>query len=69
MRILAASAVLITVVLLSGCATTQKYPAFSAMPGGRLVLFDRQGANNLLPARESPSLNKPDPIPPNQPVR
>jgi len=49
MRILTTIVVLSTVVLLSGCATLQKYPAFGTMSGGRLLFYDRQGAHNVLP--------------------
>jgi hypothetical protein len=54
MRKLAAGIVIITASgILSGCATFQKYPAFSAQPGGRIVTADRSGVTNLLPASRS----------------
>ena len=53
MRKLAAIAVLGTALILQGCASLQKYPAFSAQPGGRIVTADRSGATNLLPATKS----------------
>jgi hypothetical protein len=54
MRILMASISLTAVVLVSGCATVQKYPAFGTQAGaGRLVLYDRQGAKNVFPPSES----------------
>lgn len=54
MRKLAAGTVIvITSCVLSGCATLQKYPAFSAQPGGRIVTADRSGVTNLLPASRS----------------
>ena len=49
MRILMASVSLTAALLLSGCVTLQKYPAFGNAAGGRVVEFDRQGARNLLP--------------------
>jgi hypothetical protein len=50
MRILMASVSLIAAVVVSGCATFQKYPAFGNAAGaGQVVEFDRQGANNLVP--------------------
>jgi hypothetical protein len=50
MRKLAAGIIIITAsCVLSGCATFQKYPAFSAQPGGRIVTADRSGVTNLLP--------------------
>ena len=52
MRILMVSAVLSAAMLLSGCATLQLYqlyPAFGTLGGGRLVLYDRRDAHNLLP--------------------
>jgi hypothetical protein len=51
MRILMASISLTAAVLfLSGCATVQKYPAFGSLAGaGQVVLYDRQGARNLVP--------------------
>ena len=48
MRILSASAVLIALLLLPGCATLQQYPAFGTAYG-RLILFDRRGVHNVLP--------------------
>jgi hypothetical protein len=54
MRKLAAGTVIITAsCVLSGCATLQKYPAFSAQPGGRIITADRSGVTNLLPASRS----------------
>ena len=53
MRILMASISLVAVLFLSGCATLQKYPAFGNVAGGRVVLFDRQGARNIYPASRS----------------
>ena len=49
MRILMASISLTAALLLSGCVTLQKYPAFGNAAGGRIVEYDRQGAKNLLP--------------------
>jgi len=50
MRILMASISLSAMLLLSGCASFQKYPAFGRLAGaGRIVTYDRQGARNLLP--------------------
>jgi hypothetical protein len=50
MRILMASISLTAVLFLSGCASIQKYPAFgNKAGGGRVVLFDRQGARNVFP--------------------
>ena len=51
MRILMASISLTAAVLfLSGCATLQKNPAFGSLAGaGQVVLYDRQGARNLVP--------------------
>ena len=49
MRILMASISLTAALLLSGCVTLQKYPAFGNAAGGRIVAFDRQGAKNLYP--------------------
>jgi len=54
MRQLAAGIVIITTsCVLSGCATLQRYPAFSAQPGGRIITADRSGVTNLLPASRS----------------
>jgi hypothetical protein len=60
MRILMASISITAALLLSGCVTLQKYPAFGNAAGGRVVEFDRQGARNILP----PSHSEP-PIVPN----
>jgi len=52
MRILMVGVVLSAPMLLSGCATWQLYqlyPAFGAQPGGRLLFYDRSGAQNVLP--------------------
>ena len=49
MRILTAIVALTAVMILPGCATLQQYPAFGTVSGGRLVLYDRQGAHNVLP--------------------
>ena len=50
MRKLAAGIIIITAsCVLSGCATLQKYPAFSAQPGGRIITADRSGVTNLFP--------------------
>jgi len=62
MRILTTIVVLSAVVLLSGCATLQKYPAFGTLyGGGRLVLFDRQGAHNVLPPAGRSLTTRPTP--------
>ena len=54
MRILMASISLTAVLFSSGCATLQKYPAFgNAAGGGRVVLYDRQGAKNIYPPSHS----------------
>ena len=53
MRILMASISLTAVLCLSACASFQKYPAFGNAAGGRVVLFDRQGAKNLYPPSHS----------------
>ena len=53
MRMLTASVVLTAVVLCSGCTTLQRYPSFGSSSAGRLILFDRQGAPNLLPPSNS----------------
>ena len=69
MRILTAVVVLTTVVMLPGCATLQKYPAFGSLyGGGRTVLYDRQGAHNLLPPARSLT-TQPSPTPYADPVR
>ncbi len=50
MRIVMATVVLTALVFLSGCATFQRSPAFGTLyGGGQIVLFDRQGAHNVLP--------------------
>jgi hypothetical protein len=56
MRVLMASISFTAVVFLSGCATLQKYPAFGNAAGGRLVLYDRQGAKNVLPPSPQPGI-------------
>jgi len=54
MRLLMASISLTAVLFLSGCASIQKYPAFGTkVGGGRVVLFDRQGARNVYPPSRS----------------
>jgi len=53
MRNLAVGVIITVSCVLSGCATLQKYPAFSAQPGGRIVTADRSGVTNLLPASRS----------------
>lgn len=53
MRTLAAVVVINAALILQGCASLQKYPAFSAQPGGRIVTADRSGVTNLLPATKS----------------
>ena len=60
MRMLTASVVLTAVVLCSGCTTLQRYPSFgpgsggsNPATGGRIILFDRQAAPNLLPPSNS----------------
>ena len=50
MRTLTASVVVTTALLLGGCATLQRYPAFGTISGGGLVRYDRTAAHNLLPA-------------------
>ena len=70
MRILTMVVVLSAVVVLSGCATMQKYPAFGTLyGGGRLVLFDRQGAHNVLPPTGRSLTPRPSPTPNADPVR
>ena len=49
MRMLTAGVLLTAVVLLPGCATLQKYPAFGTVSGGRLIFYDRRDAHNVLP--------------------
>ena len=53
MRNLAAIGVIGAALILQGCVSLQKYPAFSAQPGGRIVTADRSGVTNLLPATKS----------------
>lgn len=53
MRNLAAVVVIGTALILQGCVSLQKYPAFSAQPGGRIVTADRSGVTNLIPATKS----------------
>ncbi len=53
MKILMASVVVTAVVLCSGCTTLQRYPSFGSSSGGRIILYDRQGAPNLLPPSHS----------------
>ena len=69
MRILTVSVVLSAAMLLSGCATLQLYPAFGTQPGGRLVLYDRRGAHNVLPPSNRYLAAEPTPAPHAQPVR
>jgi hypothetical protein len=59
MRILMASISLTAVLLLSGCVTLQKYPAFGNAAGGRVVEFDRQGARNILPPSDAEPVTVP----------
>jgi len=59
MRILTACMSLTAMLLLSGCVTLQKYPAFGNAAGGRIVEYDRQGARNLVP----PSHGEPVTVP------
>jgi hypothetical protein len=59
MRILGAGVVLITVVLFCGCASLQRYPSFGTAAGGGLVLYDRTGAHNLLPASGDRGFERP----------
>ncbi|HTI44650.1 MAG TPA: hypothetical protein VL693_22630 [Vicinamibacterales bacterium] len=61
MRKLAAIVVIGTTLILQGCASLQKYPAFSAQPGGRLITADRSGVTNLLPATKSAPAAHPTP--------
>jgi len=61
MRNLAASVVIGTALILQGCASLQKYPAFSAQPGGRIVTADRSGVTNLLPATKTVRTARPAP--------
>jgi hypothetical protein len=68
MRILRAIVVLSAVVLLSGCATLQKYPAFGTVGGGRLLFYDRQGAHNVLPPSGRYMTAQPKATPNAQPV-
>ena len=53
MRNLAAIVLIGAAFILQGCASLQKYPAFSAQPGGRIITADRSGVTNLLPASKS----------------
>jgi len=53
MRKLAAVVVIGAALILQGCASLQKYPAFSSQPGGRIITADRSGVTNLLPATKS----------------
>ena len=61
MRNLVAIVVLGSALILQGCASLQKYPAFSAQPGGRIVTADRSGVTNLLPATKSADTARPTP--------
>jgi hypothetical protein len=54
MRILTASVALTAVVLCSNCTTLQRYPSFGTASGGRLIMYDRQAAPNLLPPANGP---------------
>ena len=60
MRILMASISLTAALLLSGCVTFQKYPAFGNAAGGRVVEFNRQGARNLLPPSDREPVTVPN---------
>jgi hypothetical protein len=68
MRILSASAVLIALLLLPGCATWQQYPAFGTAYG-QLILFDRRGAHNVLPPAGRHMTAQPSATPNADPVR
>jgi hypothetical protein len=68
MRILSASGVLIALLLLPGCATLQQYPAFGT-DCGRLILFDRRGAHNVLPPAGRHMTAEPTATPDADPVR
>ena len=68
MRILSASAVLIALLLLPGCATLQQYPAFGTTYG-RLILFDRRGAHSVLPPAGRHILAEPSATPDADPIR
>lgn len=68
MRLLTASVVLSALLLLPGCATLQKYPAFGTVSGGRLVLYDRRDAHNVLPPSNRYLTDEPTPAPHPQPV-
>ena len=71
MRILTVSVVLSAAMLLSGCATLQLYqlyPAFGTLGGGRLLLYDRRGAHNVLPPSDRYRSAEPTPAPHAQPV-
>jgi len=72
MRILMVSVVLSAAMLLSGCAALQLYqlyPAFGTQGGGRLLLFDRRGAHNVLPPSDTYRSAAPTPAPHAQPIR
>jgi hypothetical protein len=69
MRILTASLVLGAVVFLSGCVTFQRYPAYGTVAAGRLVLWDRTGAHNVLPPSGRYHVAQPTPAPHADPVR
>lgn len=69
MRNLAAIVVISATFILQGCASLQKYPAFSAQPGGRIITADRSGVTNLLPAHASmPPKHPPRPTTDGEPV-
>jgi len=68
MRILMAIVVLTAVVILPGCATLQKYPAFGTVGGGRLLFYDRQGAHNVLPPSGRYLAAEPSPTPHGHPA-
>jgi hypothetical protein len=67
MRILTAGVVLSALLLLPGCASLQKYPAFGTASGGRLILYDRRSAHNVLPP--SNRYIEAEPTPHAQPIR
>jgi hypothetical protein len=72
MRILTVSVVLSASMLLSGCAALQLYqlyPAFGTQGGGRLLLYDRRGAHNVLPPSNRYFEAEPTPAPHAQPIR
>jgi len=68
MRILTVVAVVTASILLSGCTTLQRYPAFGTVEGGRFIYVDRSGARNALPPQNHDAPPFPEPIDPVSPV-